>query len=164
MNYWERRWGFLVPVKGGASEHSLQGLQPWQRAVTQLTWLQGTERLLGDTGDLAIVEAVPRLDSHARVPHREGGVGRNPSGFSSLQAAELVSKNCEAYEAHMRDVRDYLEARLEVSRPGSCLSLLSWGLSPRSAGPGARVGMSLWPCHVLIRTGLLTIPERFTAL
>ncbi|XP_074767858.1 selenocysteine lyase isoform X3 [Athene noctua] len=32
------------------------------------------------------------------------------------QAAELVSKNWEAYEAHMRDVRDYLEARLE-----SCL-------------------------------------------
>ncbi|XP_074448082.1 selenocysteine lyase isoform X5 [Larus michahellis] len=31
------------------------------------------------------------------------------------QAAELVSKNCEAYEAHMRDVRDYLEARLEAS-------------------------------------------------
>ncbi|XP_064313256.1 selenocysteine lyase isoform X3 [Phalacrocorax carbo] len=29
------------------------------------------------------------------------------------QAAELVSKNWEAYEAHMRDVRDYLEARLE---------------------------------------------------
>ncbi|NWW88071.1 SCLY lyase, partial [Rhynochetos jubatus] len=31
------------------------------------------------------------------------------------QAAELVSKNGEAYEAHMRDVRDYLEARLEAS-------------------------------------------------
>ncbi|NWR94610.1 SCLY lyase, partial [Furnarius figulus] len=31
------------------------------------------------------------------------------------QAAELVSKNCEAYEAHMQDVRDYLEARLEAS-------------------------------------------------
>uniref|UniRef100_A0A8D0FKU3 Selenocysteine lyase n=1 Tax=Strix occidentalis caurina TaxID=311401 RepID=A0A8D0FKU3_STROC len=30
-------------------------------------------------------------------------------------AAELVSKNWEAYEAHMRDVRDYLEARLEAS-------------------------------------------------
>ncbi|XP_061862009.1 selenocysteine lyase isoform X1 [Colius striatus] len=29
------------------------------------------------------------------------------------QAAELVSKNWEAYEAQMRDVRDYLEARLE---------------------------------------------------
>lgn len=32
------------------------------------------------------------------------------------QAAELVSENCEAYEAHMRDIRDYLEERLEVSR------------------------------------------------
>ncbi|XP_031975116.1 selenocysteine lyase isoform X2 [Corvus moneduloides] len=31
------------------------------------------------------------------------------------QAAELVSKNWEAYEAHMRDVRDYLEATLEAS-------------------------------------------------
>ncbi|XP_061862010.1 selenocysteine lyase isoform X2 [Colius striatus] len=31
------------------------------------------------------------------------------------QAAELVSKNWEAYEAQMRDVRDYLEARLEAS-------------------------------------------------
>ncbi|XP_009322275.1 PREDICTED: selenocysteine lyase [Pygoscelis adeliae] len=30
------------------------------------------------------------------------------------QAAELVSKNWEAYEAHMRDIRDYLEARLEA--------------------------------------------------
>ncbi|XP_039552824.1 selenocysteine lyase isoform X3 [Passer montanus] len=31
------------------------------------------------------------------------------------QAAELVNKNWEAYEAHMRDVRDYLEATLEAS-------------------------------------------------
>lgn len=31
------------------------------------------------------------------------------------QAAELVTRNCEAYEAHMRDVRDYLEERLVVS-------------------------------------------------
>ncbi|XP_053930364.1 selenocysteine lyase isoform X2 [Cuculus canorus] len=31
------------------------------------------------------------------------------------QAAELVSKNWEAYEAHMQDVRDYLEARLEAT-------------------------------------------------
>ncbi|XP_068001465.1 selenocysteine lyase isoform X2 [Melanerpes formicivorus] len=31
------------------------------------------------------------------------------------QAAELVSKNWEAYEAHMQDIRDYLEARLEAS-------------------------------------------------
>ncbi|KFU86537.1 Selenocysteine lyase, partial [Chaetura pelagica] len=45
------------------------------------------------------------------------------------QAAELVSKNWEAYEAHMRDVRDYLEARLEVSTPGSSFCLPSWGLS-----------------------------------
>ncbi|XP_030810403.1 selenocysteine lyase [Camarhynchus parvulus] len=31
------------------------------------------------------------------------------------QAAELVNRNWEAYEAHMRDVRDYLEAVLEAS-------------------------------------------------
>ncbi|NXS13810.1 SCLY lyase, partial [Neodrepanis coruscans] len=31
------------------------------------------------------------------------------------QAAELVSKNWESYEARMREVRDYLEARLEAS-------------------------------------------------
>nr|XP_021502586.1 selenocysteine lyase isoform X1 [Meriones unguiculatus] len=30
------------------------------------------------------------------------------------KAAELVSDNCEAYEAHMRDIRDYLEERLEA--------------------------------------------------
>ncbi|NXK44554.1 SCLY lyase, partial [Chauna torquata] len=31
------------------------------------------------------------------------------------KAAELVSRNWEVYEAHMRDVRDYLEAKLEAS-------------------------------------------------
>ncbi|XP_053895072.1 selenocysteine lyase isoform X6 [Malaclemys terrapin pileata] len=31
------------------------------------------------------------------------------------KAAELVNKNCEAYEAHMKEVRDYLEKRLEAS-------------------------------------------------
>ena len=31
------------------------------------------------------------------------------------QAAELVAENGEAYEAHMRGVRDYLEERLAVS-------------------------------------------------
>uniref|UniRef100_A0A8C2UUK4 Selenocysteine lyase n=1 Tax=Chinchilla lanigera TaxID=34839 RepID=A0A8C2UUK4_CHILA len=30
------------------------------------------------------------------------------------KAAELVTENCEAYEAHMRDVRDYLEERLQA--------------------------------------------------
>ncbi|XP_007941766.2 selenocysteine lyase [Orycteropus afer afer] len=30
------------------------------------------------------------------------------------KAAELVAENCEAYEAHMRDVRDYLELRLQA--------------------------------------------------
>ncbi|XP_042714702.2 selenocysteine lyase isoform X7 [Chrysemys picta bellii] len=31
------------------------------------------------------------------------------------KAAELVNKNCEDYEAHMKEVRDYLEKRLEAS-------------------------------------------------
>ncbi|XP_012611130.1 selenocysteine lyase isoform X2 [Microcebus murinus] len=31
------------------------------------------------------------------------------------KAAELVTRHCEAYEAHMRDVRDYLEERLEAA-------------------------------------------------
>ncbi|NWS58656.1 SCLY lyase, partial [Chunga burmeisteri] len=46
---------------------------------------------------------------------RPGGLLVEPVWVFSPQAAELVSKNWEAYEAHMRDVRDYLEARLEAS-------------------------------------------------
>nr|XP_026251813.1 selenocysteine lyase isoform X1 [Urocitellus parryii] len=30
------------------------------------------------------------------------------------KAAEMVTENCEAYEAHMRDIRDYLEERLQA--------------------------------------------------
>ncbi|XP_062957192.1 selenocysteine lyase isoform X2 [Cynocephalus volans] len=30
------------------------------------------------------------------------------------KAAELVTQNCEAYEAHMKDIRDYLEERLKT--------------------------------------------------
>lgn len=41
------------------------------------------------------------------------------------QAAELVTENCEAYEAHMRDVRDYLEERLQVR--GTSLAWVSAG-------------------------------------
>ncbi|KAK2108178.1 hypothetical protein P7K49_013343 [Saguinus oedipus] len=33
---------------------------------------------------------------------------------ASVTAAELVTQNWEAYEAHMRDIRDYLEERLEA--------------------------------------------------
>ncbi|NXE91340.1 SCLY lyase, partial [Menura novaehollandiae] len=46
---------------------------------------------------------------------RPGGSLVEPVWVFSPQAAELVSKNWEAYEAHMQDVRDYLEARLEAS-------------------------------------------------
>uniref|UniRef100_A0A8C9DFL9 Selenocysteine lyase n=1 Tax=Prolemur simus TaxID=1328070 RepID=A0A8C9DFL9_PROSS len=34
--------------------------------------------------------------------------------IGALYAAELVTRHCEAYEAHMQDVRDYLEERLEA--------------------------------------------------
>ncbi|EHB08732.1 Selenocysteine lyase [Heterocephalus glaber] len=42
------------------------------------------------------------------------GLSRSLCPMSCPQAAELVTENCEAYEAHMRDVRDYLEDRLEA--------------------------------------------------
>lgn len=58
----------------------------------------------------------------------------------------------------MRDIRDYLEAKLEVGRLCSCLSLPSWGLSLQSVGPGASMGMTF------IRTKLLTNLEWFTTL
>lgn len=169
MSHHEKSWGFLVPVKGDASEHSLQALPPWQWADTA-HGAQGTQGLLGDTGDLAVEEAGFGLDCHARGPCTEGGVGGSlmePVWVSFPQAAELVSKNWEAYEAHMRDVRDYLEARLEVSRPALCLSLPSRSLSLQSTGPGyipLALPTSLWPCHLIVRTELLVNTEWFTAL
>lgn len=39
----------------------------------------------------------------------------SPHTLLCPQAAELVAENCDAYEAHMRGVRDYLEERLAVS-------------------------------------------------
>lgn len=53
-----------------------------------------------------------------------------------FQAAELVTENCEAYEAHMRGVRDYLEERLVVraARPGPA------SFSQRAVRVGARPG------------------------
>lgn len=113
---------------------------------------QGTERLLGDAVDLVIAEAVPGLDSHARGPRTEGGVGGSlskPVWVFSPQAAELVSKNWEAYKAHMQDVRDYLEARLEVSRPSSFVSPLP-GSQPADCGAwsqGGYVPLALPPPH-----------------
>nr|KAF6497571.1 selenocysteine lyase [Rousettus aegyptiacus] len=52
------------------------------------------------------------------------------------KAAELVTENCEAYEAHMRGVRDYLEERLVVraARPGPA------SFSQRAVRVGARPG------------------------
>lgn len=68
-----------------------------------------------------------------------------------FQAAELVTEKCEAYEAHMRDVRDYLEERLEVRA----------AVSP---GPGQRDFTSpsageRWGCG-LVAGGLITLGER----
>uniref|UniRef100_A0ABI7X090 Selenocysteine lyase n=1 Tax=Felis catus TaxID=9685 RepID=A0ABI7X090_FELCA len=56
-----------------------------------------------------------RLHPPAPGAPGEGAGGRteNTPMIAGLgKAAELVTKNCEAYEAHMRDVRDYLEERL----------------------------------------------------
>lgn len=70
-----------------------------------------------------------------------------------------MSKNWEAYEAHMRDVRDYLEATLEVSKSGPF---------PQSQVAGcvawSRVSVSLWPCPPPHKDIPLGNPERFTAL
>lgn len=51
------------------------------------------------------------------------------------QAAELVTRNCEAYEAHMRDVRDYLEERLEVSLGFTGFGGAAWSLGGPSLPP-----------------------------
>lgn len=123
---------------------------------------QGTERLLGDAGDLALAEAVPGLDSRAGGPCTEGGVGGSltkPVWVFSPQAAELVSKNWEAYEAHMQDVRDYLEARLEVSGPGSFVSPLpesqsaDWGLEPGWVCPSGSATSLSGQSHVRTQSG-----------
>lgn len=62
------------------------------------------------------------------------------------QAAELVIHNCAAYEAHMRDVRDYLEERLQVRGGGE---LQGRG---RSAGEGAAGrGQGTWGYQEAVR-------------
>lgn len=150
---WERWWSFLVPVKGGALGSLLQVCSP---ASHPAHMAQGTERGHGTWH----CRGCSRLGSRARDhTQREVSKGHWWSLSVCSQAAELVSKNWEAYEAHMRDVRDYLEATLEVS---------TFGPFPQSqaAGCGAwsRVGISLWPCHPLIRTELFGNLERFIAL
>lgn len=71
------------------------------------------------------------------------------------QAAELVNKNWEAYEAHMRDVRDYLEATLEVSTCGPFPQAQAAG-----CGAWSRVGMSLWPCPPPLKDRAAWKPQR----
>ncbi|KAF4795312.1 Selenocysteine lyase [Turdus rufiventris] len=67
-------------------------------------------------------EGLPRILVHTDAAQMigKGRVDVQELGVDYLtvvghKAAELVSKNWEAYEAHMRDVRDYLEASLEAS-------------------------------------------------
>lgn len=65
------------------------------------------------------------------------------------QAADLVSENCETYEAHMRDIRDYLEERLEVRerKTNPAASSVHLGGAPGWDSAGSRVApdtSSLW--------------------
>uniref|UniRef100_A0A8C0IU13 Selenocysteine lyase n=1 Tax=Chelonoidis abingdonii TaxID=106734 RepID=A0A8C0IU13_CHEAB len=75
------------------------------------------------------------------------------------QAAELVNKNCEDYEAHMKEVRDYLEERLEASFgkqrlhfnsrfPGAKRLCNTCNFSIR--GPGLQGWMVLSHCKTLL--------------
>lgn len=60
-------------------------------------------------------EAAPPLLSAPPTPSYHNWGALSPHALLCPQAAELVAENCEAYEAHMRGVRDYLEERLAVS-------------------------------------------------
>ncbi|XP_074924775.1 selenocysteine lyase isoform X3 [Chelonoidis abingdonii] len=75
------------------------------------------------------------------------------------KAAELVNKNCEDYEAHMKEVRDYLEERLEASFgkqrlhfnsrfPGAKRLCNTCNFSIR--GPGLQGWMVLSHCKTLL--------------
>ncbi|NXI45115.1 SCLY lyase, partial [Galbula dea] len=75
------------------------------------------------------------------------------------QAAELVSKNWETYEAHMRDVRDYLEARLEASFGKQRIHLNSYFMGSKRLcntsnfsilGPGLQGRRVLSRCKMLL--------------
>lgn len=106
--------------------------------VTQLTWHRA---LRGDTEDLAL-QRLFQAGLMSQGPHTEGGVQGSLVEPMCSQAAELVSKNWEAYEAHMRDVRDYLEAALEVSTSSPYSQSQAAG-----CGAWSRVGISLWSCR-----------------
>ncbi|CAM5139589.1 unnamed protein product [Eretmochelys imbricata] len=75
------------------------------------------------------------------------------------KAAELVNKNCEDYEAHMREVRDYLEERLELSFGKQRLHLNSQFPGAKRLcntcnfsvlGPGLQGRMVLSHCKILL--------------
>lgn len=109
---------------------------------TQLTWRKAPRACQGLVGTWQLQRLFPGWTHVAGAAH--GGRCRRllmePVWVFSPQAAELVSKNWEAYEAHMRGVRDYLEARLEVSRPGSCWSLPSRGSQAAQCGAWSQGG------------------------
>ncbi|KAM5229425.1 selenocysteine lyase [Ctenodactylus gundi] len=56
----------------------------------------------------------PMLFGGGQEQNFRPGTENTPMIAGLGKAAELVTENCEAYEAHMRDIRDYLEERLEA--------------------------------------------------
>ncbi|XP_006866882.1 PREDICTED: selenocysteine lyase [Chrysochloris asiatica] len=56
----------------------------------------------------------PMLFGGGQEQNFRPGTENTPMIAGLGKAAELVSKNCAAYEAHMREVRDYLEERLQA--------------------------------------------------
>lgn len=74
-------------------------------------------------------EAAPPLLSGPPIPSYHNWDASSLHALLCPQAAELVAENCEAYEAHMQGVRDYLEERLVVSARAR---------SPNRTGPDPR--------------------------
>ena len=71
-----------------------------------------------------------------------------------------MTKNCEAYEAHMRDVRDYLEERLLVN-PGIRGDGVGGGaVSPGSAGAGHAVSPIFPRLSVRVEVGATQAADR----
>ncbi|XP_015443348.1 selenocysteine lyase isoform X2 [Pteropus alecto] len=60
----------------------------------------------------ALTPLHPMLFGGGQERNFRPGTENTPMIAGLGKAAELVTENCEAYEAHMRDVRDYLEERL----------------------------------------------------
>lgn len=56
----------------------------------------------------------PMLFGGGQEQNFRPGTENTPMIAGLGKAAEMVTENCEAYEAHMRDIRDYLEERLQA--------------------------------------------------